>query len=128
MAGIGPATSTLPRWCYTTKPHQHVLLLLAGITSLSAGWRSQMSCAICSASVPATSFRLLLKRKKTMTRCHCFNLELLTGLEPVTSALPRQCATDCATTACFSFAVFAKSFLTFYFRVYIISRRLSIVF
>ena len=26
-------------------------------------------------------------------------LELMTGLEPVTSALPRQCATDCATSA-----------------------------
>ena len=26
MAGIGPATSTLPRWCYTTKPHQQNIL------------------------------------------------------------------------------------------------------
>lgn len=26
-------------------------------------------------------------------------MELMTGLEPVTSALPRQCATDCATSA-----------------------------
>ena len=33
------------------------------------------------------------------TYCKLFVLELMIGLEPTTYALPRRCATDCATSA-----------------------------
>ena len=37
-------------------------------------------------------------------------MELMTGLEPVTSALPRRCTTDCATLA---YSVFEQNFVNF---------------
>ena len=37
--------------------------------------------------------------KKALAKCKCFFLELMTGFGPVTSALPRRCATCCATSA-----------------------------
>ena len=37
-------------------------------------------------------------------------MELMTGLEPVTSALPRRCTTDCATLA---YSVFELNFVVF---------------
>ena len=40
-----------------------------------------------------------IKKKKQLKTVA--KMELMTGLEPVTSALPRQCATDCATSAYF---------------------------
>lgn len=39
---------------------------------------------------------VLLRRKLA---CGGYPLELMIGLEPTTYALPRRCATDCATSA-----------------------------
>lgn len=45
----------------------------------------------------------MLLQKNRGKRCDaCLDVELLTGFEPVTSSLPRMCATYCATTAYFA--------------------------
>ena len=41
-------------------------------------------------------------------------LELMTGIEPVTSSLPRMCATICATSACPSYSFIKSAFLCIY--------------
>ncbi len=80
------------------------LELMAGVPPL-ASWQGLTDCFLTSAMTLASRASKLkfVSRPKTqrpgMFTHTGFPLELMTGFEPVTYALPRRCATTCATSA-----------------------------